>query len=340
MNLSEGIATYVAQKRASGLKYQSGESLFKSFLVRTGDIGLGEVTTRHILNHLDSRHSMTCTWRCKYNLLERFFDFWAVRGVIAPLILPPPRLADNSTYAPHIYSREQIRALLRAAFRLRQRYSQSTSAQTMRTLILFLYATGANIGESVALKTADVDVNKGTVMLRVNRHDRPRKIPICTDLSNAIRKYRQWKTRQGIASEYLFTKNDGEPLRRGSLNCLFRRVCFLATVQRMDGVSPTMQDFRPTFAVHRVTTWMRAGADLNRLLPALASYMGHANLSATQKYLSMTPERFRRQLNKLSPTRRKGYWRNDKSLMAFLSTLGPASRPIPTCANPVLRGLL
>ena len=66
---------------------------------------------------------------------------------------------------------------------------------------------------------------------------------------------------------------------------------------------------------------MRTGADLNRLLPALAVYMGHANLCTTQKYLAMTPERFRKQLNKLSPIRRKGHWRDDKELMAFLSDL-------------------
>jgi site-specific recombinase XerD len=29
---------------------------------------------------------------------------------------------------------------------------------------------------------------------------------------------------------------------------------------------------------------------LQRLLPALSTYLGHVNLSATQRYLTMTPE--------------------------------------------------
>ena len=82
-----------------------------------------------------------------------------------------------------------------------------------------------------------------------------------------------------------------------------------------------MQDFRPTFAVHRITCWMRTRANLNRLLPALAVYMGHANLHTTQKYLFMTPERFRKQLNKLSPRGRHGHWRDDKDVMTFLTSL-------------------
>ena len=47
---------------------------------------------------------------------------------------------------------------------------------------------------------------------------------------------------------------------------------------------------RHTFCVHRVTTWYRQGADVQRLLPGLSVYLGHACLAATVVYLSMTPE--------------------------------------------------
>jgi integrase/recombinase XerD len=57
------------------------------------------------------------------------------------------------------------------------------------------------------------------------------------------------------------------------------------------------------------------------MLPALAVYMGHAGLGSTQKYLFMTPEWFRRELNKLSLTRGKKRWREDKALMFFLADL-------------------
>src|ERR1035441_6647811 len=72
-----------------------------------------------------------------------------------------------------------------------------------------------------------------------------------------------------------------------SLNGNLRKVCKIALLRRHDGSEdqPSMQDFRPTFAVHRITSWIRNGADLNRLLPALAVYMGQVGLSSTQKYL-------------------------------------------------------
>jgi hypothetical protein len=57
------------------------------------------------------------------------------------------------------------------------------------------------------------------------------------------------------------------------------------------------------------------------MLPALAVYMGQSGLGATDKYLLMTPEHFRKQLNLLSPKCGKTRWRDDKKLMQFLSTL-------------------
>jgi hypothetical protein len=84
---------------------------------------------------------------------------------------------------------------------------------------------------------------------------------------------------------------------------------------------PRLHDLRYTYAVHRITSWIRKDADLNQMLPALAAYMGHSGLWATERYLLMSPERFRKSLNKLSPTQSRNKWRNDPILMKFLANL-------------------
>ena len=53
---------------------------------------------------------------------------------------------------------------------------------------------------------------------------------------------------------------------------------------------PRLHDLRHAFAVHRLTAWYREGADVQRLLPLLSTYLGHVSVAATQVYLSMTPE--------------------------------------------------
>jgi integrase/recombinase XerD len=57
------------------------------------------------------------------------------------------------------------------------------------------------------------------------------------------------------------------------------------------------------------------------MLPALAAYIGQVGLGSRERYLSMTPERFRGQLELLSPQRRKRRWRDNAALMKFLAHL-------------------
>lgn len=43
-------------------------------------------------------------------------------------------------------------------------------------------------------------------------------------------------------------------------------------------------------AVHRLLLWYREGADVQHLLPYLSTYLGHLDIAATQRYLTMIPE--------------------------------------------------
>ena len=47
---------------------------------------------------------------------------------------------------------------------------------------------------------------------------------------------------------------------------------------------------RHTFACTRLLTWYREGKDVQLLLPALATYLGHVKVSSTQVYLRATAE--------------------------------------------------
>jgi len=53
---------------------------------------------------------------------------------------------------------------------------------------------------------------------------------------------------------------------------------------------PRVHDIRHTMAVHRLLSWYRQGADVQRLLPRLSTYLGHLDIAATQRYLTIIPE--------------------------------------------------
>jgi hypothetical protein len=128
---------------------------------------------------------------------------------------------------------------------------------------------------------------------------------------------------EDIGGEHLFTNENGCPIPTSTVRHNFLRLCRVSKVIRRGGSAarPRLHDMRQTFAVHRITSWIRDGADLNRMLPALAAYMGQVGLGSTESYLLLTPERFSKHLNKLSSPRCAGNWRDDERLMSFLAGL-------------------
>jgi integrase/recombinase XerD len=51
-----------------------------------------------------------------------------------------------------------------------------------------------------------------------------------------------------------------------------------------------MRHFRHRFAVQTMIQWYRSGQDVERRLPVLSTYLGHAHVSDTYWYLTHCPE--------------------------------------------------
>jgi integrase/recombinase XerD len=322
VTLSLAIREYVQRKRKEGHRFDKGEQTLILFLRRVGDIALERVKTRHILEFLDGPRTSTVTWRGKHSLLRHFFEHWSARDAMPELLMPTMRPPIPCTFTPYIYSRGQIKALARAT-----RSESGTGVvddSTMRALILFLYATGVRLGEALALRRENVDLIARKMHVGGGgRFSRSRHLPIGRDLARVLGAYLKSRNRRMLGAALVFSRVDGGELKQRALAAIFRRLCLSTGIARCDGAvyQPRMHDLRSTFAVHRLTTWLKSGARLGRMMPALAAYLGQQELASTDRYLLLAPERFRKELDKLSPMRGKQRWRNDAKLMKFLASL-------------------
>ena len=322
MNLSNGISLYVEKRRATGLAFNSGKSQLVAFSHFIGEIALEGVNSQQVSAFLDRPQTSLLTRLYRYYTLVRFFEFWSSRGAIPELSISRPYCPFRETFIPYIYTRIEIRAILKAA--MQRPNNSNISPQTIRTLILTLYATGANVGEVLSLNVSDLDLPHGRIKITSKQVNRNRQIPIGKDLQEVLSKYQRWRVREKYVSSRLFVGKDDKPLSVYSLRNHWQRLRRLSGIVRHDSSmhQPRLQDLRCTFAVHRITSWIRNDADLNKMLPALAAYLGQVGLGSTERYLHLTPERFRKQLDKLSPTPRgKMRWRDDHKLMSFLASL-------------------
>jgi integrase/recombinase XerD len=171
------------------------------------------------------------------------------------------------------------------------------SSLTCRTLLLLLYGTGLRIGEAVGLNLADVDLDSGILCIRESKFYRTRLVPTGPDLTSVLVQYaverNKWPPLNPDAA-FLLT-NRGQRLSRAGAEYAFKQLRERAQVRRDDGAryQPRLHDIRHTYTVTRLVTWYREGADVQRLLPQLATYLGHVHIGATQHYLTMTPELLR-----------------------------------------------
>ena len=320
MTFADGIQEYVVRKHAEGIGFAKGESYLTGLRQSVGDVQLSQVTSQQVLAFLNGPLLSAATWRMKYFVLQHFFDFWAARGAISEMRMPQIRAQERRNFFPYVYSRPELIRLLKATSR-NYKAHLALARPTMRVLIILLYGTGARVGEVLNLVVDDVNLKQSNILITSKDPNRRRQIPIGADLREVLRRYLAWRATKPPRSPRLLLTKSGHPVKLGTADRNFMRLREIAKVTRKAEVQPRLNDLQCTFAVHRITSWIRQGTDLNRMLPALSVYMGLVGLNATERYLHMTPARFKKHLSKLSPRSRKQHWRNDKNLMEFLANL-------------------
>jgi integrase len=302
MNLSEAIERYVAMKQAMGISYKWGRAVLNGFSRHVGDISLKTLGTGQVSIFLEKSASSDRAWLLRYRALKAFFDYWIGRNELDAAPLPPSRRsAPGRQTAPYIYSVSELRRLLKAASVRRRVTPGGFTSFTFRTLLLFLYATGARLNEAVSLKEQDIDLNRGTITVRRPFLATERTIPISPHLRRNLRKYANSLVCHDGQNTF-FRTTDDRPLRAINVTVSFQNLRRRAGIAR-PGESchrPKLRDLRRTFAVHCIRRWLRDGKDLRSMLPILGAYLGNVSLTSTELYLAAVPERFLTQLSCLS----------------------------------------
>jgi len=302
VNLKRAVRLYVERKQSFGFRYKKSSAMHRSLLRALGNVPLASITPGQIQAFLNGPRTGNACWHHKYEAVERFFRFWVSCGKLKRAPMPPAISKQPVTFVSYIYSRAELRRLLDAALTWKRTHRSVISPETFRAFLLFLYATGVLVGEAVALLCRDIDLSKDTISIRSAIPCRARVIPIGPAVHKLLANYLRSPVRQQHNAANVFVDDKGKAISRPTLGACFHRLRKLANVARHvdEAFQPRMQDLRYTFAVHRLTSWYEEGENVPVLLPALAAYMGHARMSVMERYLSLTPAHYLRQVTELS----------------------------------------
>jgi site-specific recombinase XerD len=155
-------------------------------------------------------------------------------------------------------------------------------------------AAGLRISEALSLRLTNVDLTDGVLTICESKFYKTRLVPMSPALTGTVGEYvaQRAKEHPTQLDGALFLTRTGVPVARHTAENVFTRLRVRAGVLRHDGgrYQPRLHDLRHAFAVHLLVSWYRQGADVQRLLPQLATYLGHVHIAATQRYLTLTPE--------------------------------------------------
>ena len=319
MKLSEAIEVYTARRRAEGSPFVSSGIILGSFHRFCGDIEVQEVTARRIEQFTNTPKCAAATRSSKFSAVKCFVEHCSARGIIESLVLQK-HATPQITRVPYIYTSAQLRVLLNTARMLNCKKS-SLDGETLRMVLLMLYATGTSIHGVLGLRLRDLNLENGHIkVLALSEHQF--SLPIGTELRHELLRYVRRKRGIGEPTDLLFSCKDRRPIKRANLWTNFVKLHALARASKTAaGHKPRLQDLKYTFAVHRLSSCIKRREKLNDLIPALSSYLGYRSLTKSEQFLAYVPERFAEDLGKLSPESSSKPWRDIPELWSFLEPL-------------------
>jgi len=293
MKLKQAVEHYVSHKQSLGMQCQTMARQLRAFCKASGDVNVDEVRAETAHAFIYGSGPVTSNLHSKFHVLCGFYRYLLSRGYVTSTPLPVQIPKEPERLVPYIYSRAELHCLLQAA--LKESHWCKLEPVTLRALLLLLYGAGLRISEALRLTLSDVDLQQCLLTIRETKFYKTRLVPLGADLSQALTNYlaARFKAEHPSPPEaFLLLTRHSLPVSVQLAEDTFKRLCRRVGVRRKDASRyvPRLHDLRHTFAVHRLTACYRGGGDVQRLLPQLATYLGHVDLDSTQRYLTLTPE--------------------------------------------------
>jgi integrase len=283
--LTDLVEDYLEQRRGVGYKLVTVGRLLRSFAQfasRNGPVAVIDVTTSI---EWASLAPAPASRERRLQVVERFSRHARIEDP-RHAVLPVDAFGRHpSKRRPHIYSPDEVRAILTAASRLRP--TGSIRPHTYVTLLGLLRSTGLRVSEALALRVNDIGTS-GLQVLETKFH-KSRLVPLHETTAAALQRYLDRRRRVPSSTDHVFVTLAGQALKYPTVCRAFseiRREAFKGVVPRP---LPRIHDLRHTFAVRALEGAPTRTLLVGRHMRALSTYMGHVSIVSTYWYLRATP---------------------------------------------------
>lgn len=235
------------------------------------------------------------TYLSHYNLFAKYLN--SIGYYAFELELPK----YQSDYTPYIFSDEEMKRIFYAADNYSSKKCPLYSVQ-LPVLIRILYGCGTRVTETLCLKVRDMDLNAGVMNLRHTKNNRQRFVPMDSSLSSICDRF--IKARNLKNDNYLFyMQNDQTRWTTYSADSCFAQILKAANIvfvrEKPNDRGPCLHSLRHTFVINSLKQSEKAGRIFEDTVPFLSTYLGHAGIRETDKYLRFCYELYDEAVDKI-----------------------------------------
>jgi len=287
--LATRVESYITLRRSLGYSFQKQAATLRA-LVRYVEVEQldGPLTRDMALTFVFSWPGTANGRAIRHGVVRRFCEYLSIYEPRTEAL--DPRALPRSRAIPpqRIVTDDELGSLMAACRRVSPDYPER--APVLTALAGLLASTGLRSGEALRLDRDDVDLAGGVLHIRKTKFRKDRLVPVHPTTLTVLRNYARHRDAVFPVPKdpAFFLSSRGSRLSPPGLYAAFDAACELAGLDRGKGLRP--HDLRHRFAVTRLAVWHQEKADVQALLPLLATYLGHAHYTDTAYYITGTAE--------------------------------------------------
>lgn len=284
--LTDHVERYVATKRHLGYKYRSCSRVLSGFARFAEARNEGFIRTETVLAWILESGGISQVVRIDKLRIVHAFARWMHAEDVRHEVPPRDALGRLSSRRrpPCLVSVNDIRRLLSAALEMGP--AGTIAGLTWHYLFGLIAVTGLRNSEVCGL-TLD-DITEDGLVIREAKFGKSRLVVLHPTTREALNRYLAVRLKEKTPDNHLFVIATGRCPCAGHVTYVFRKLAYQVGIRKPGMPGPTPHSLRHSFVVRSLEN-LDPGADPSRHMLALATYVGHAEVSATYWYLESTP---------------------------------------------------
>jgi integrase/recombinase XerD len=192
-------------------------------------------------------------------------------------------------FKPYVFSVEELVKITEVSDHLKPSVRSDNCHVVYPVLVRILIGTGMRIGEVLSLKIKDVDATNRLLAVYQSKNNVSRYVPMSDSLAVVTLDYVSGLAHGHDPERYLFVSPYTETrYSYDAMKYMFKKIFAGAGIRTPEGKLPRIHDIRHSFCTLSLNRMLDSGMELYVAVPVLASYVGHVNLTDTERYIHLT----------------------------------------------------